>query len=141
MDRSLGVGSFVLCVALAACSSAAPPVPAEVRVGGAMPSAATVRVLPPDAPPEIASLWFNSLDVARGDEWAGRIETGSNVASVEVRSNLFSIAATRSGFGHFAFRTAVFDVPPIFIRGYKLRVIARNTAGEEAEVDLPFRIR
>lgn len=94
-----------------------------------------------DAPPEIVRVWFNSTDLNRGRVWRGDIVTSSNVASVEVRTNLFSISAARTDFGHFHFRDDVFDVPSIFIRAYNLRVIARNTAGREAEVDLPFRIR
>ncbi len=67
--------------------------------------------------------------------------TTTNVASVEVRTNLFSIDVPRRTFGDFRFSLRVFDVPPIFIRGYRLRVIARNSAGQTSEEDLPLRIR
>ena len=126
---------------LVACSSAPPPAPSNVRVGSVPPANALVASLPSAAAPKIAALWFNSLDVKRGKNWQGRIDTSSNVASVEVRTNLFSINARRSDFGRFNFNVDVFDVPSIFIRGYDLRVIARNTAGVETEEDLPFRIR
>ncbi len=93
------------------------------------------------APPQIVGMAFNSLDVARGGTWSGDFITSSNVASVEVRSNLFSIDAPRTAFGRFHFDIDVFDVPPIFVRSYAVRVIARNAAGVEAEEDVPFRIR
>lgn len=115
--------------------------PANVRVGGAEPPLVIAPVLRSDAPAQIEWIWFNSLDVARGHRWSGKIETSSNVASVEVRSNLFSITANRVNFGRFRFATDVVDVPSIFIRRYNVRVIARNAAGAEAEVDVPFRIR
>ena len=35
----------------------------------------------------------------------------------------------------------LFDTPPIFVRPYQLRVIARNSAGKETEEHLPFEIR
>ena len=84
---------------------------------------------------------FSTLDIPRGDTWLGTIVTTTNVASVEVRTNLFSINVPRRTFGDFRFTLRVYDVPPIFIRGYRLRVIARNAAGEAVEEDLPFRIR
>ena len=84
---------------------------------------------------------FSSLDVARGSTWDGSIVTSTNVASVEVRTNLFSIDVPRTSFGHFAFSLDVFDRPPIFVRAYRVRVIARNTAGMQTEEDFPFRIR
>lgn len=73
--------------------------------------------------------------------WSGEIVTGTNVASVEVRTSLFSIDVPRTAYGHFAFTLHVFDVPPIFIRAYQVRAIARNSAGVEAEEDFPLRIR
>ncbi|HEV7179631.1 MAG TPA: hypothetical protein VGN11_07150 [Candidatus Baltobacteraceae bacterium] len=136
-------GALILagCIAaLAACSSAAPPKPENVRVGGSAPKHVAAS-LPGASAPEIQSIWFNSLDVSRGGTWEGRIDTSTNVASVEIRNNLFSINARRASFGHFRFAVDVFDVPAIFIRGYDLRVIARNAAGTEAEEDLPFQIR
>ncbi len=126
--------------ALAACSSAAPSPPANARVGRAVPSVRAIA-LSNGAPPKIEAMWFNSLDVKRGSVWEGKIDTSTNVASVEVRNNLFSINARRRNYGHFAFKVDVFDLPSIFIRGYDLRVIARNSAGVETEEDLPFQVR
>ena len=84
---------------------------------------------------------FSSLDVSRGEHWSGAIVTGTNVASVEVRTNLFSINVPKQAPGIFGFDLNVLDTPPIFLRPYLLRVIARNSAGAEYEEDLPFRIR
>ena len=67
--------------------------------------------------------------------------TTTNVASLEVRTNLFSLNVPRRDFGRFAFSLRVFDVPPIFLRAYRVRVIARNSAGDAAEEDIPLRIR
>ncbi len=84
---------------------------------------------------------FNSLDVPRGSVWRGRFVTSTNTASLEVRTNLFSIIVPKTGLGRFAFAIDVLDFPPIFLRGYRLRVIARNGQGVAGEEDLPFRIR
>jgi|SRR5579884_591450 len=125
---------------LAGCATDATAVPANVSIGGRaalpLPTSATN-----DAPPRILAMHFSSDDVRRGQTWSGEIVTTTNVASLEVRTNLFSINVPRRGFGRFAFDLRVFDVPPIFIRAYRVRVIARNSAGSEAEEDLPLRIR
>ncbi len=84
---------------------------------------------------------FSSLDVRRGQRWSGAFVTGTDVASIEVRTNLFSINVPHRSPGRFAFSLDVLDTPPIFVRAYRLRVIARNSAGSEYEEDLPFRIR
>lgn len=116
---------------------------------------AAVPMLPSNARPRIVQVSFpNGLvigrhrldDVYLGHEqfhpgqFLGSITVSSNVASVELRTNLFSIDATKTGVGRFAFDVDVYDVPPIFLRSYTLRIIARNTAGDTAEEDLPFRI-
>lgn len=84
---------------------------------------------------------FSSLDIRRGGRWSGAFVTGTNVASVEVRTNLFSINVPHRAPGRFAFALDVLDTPPIFVRAFRLRVIARNSAGQTFEEDLPFRIR
>lgn len=94
-----------------------------------------------DAAPQLLSVRFTSLDVKRGERWSGAFVTSTNVASVEVRTPLFSIDVPRSSFGRFAFAVDVLDVPPIFVRPYRLEVIARNSAGSSVAEDLPFRIR
>jgi hypothetical protein len=84
---------------------------------------------------------FSTLDVRRGGRWSGEFVTGTSVASIEVRTNLFSVDVPRIGYGRFAFDLDVLDAPPIFVRPYRLRVIARNSAGAEYEQDLPLWIR
>lgn len=101
----------------------------------------TPRVEPNGAPPAILKMHFSSLDVRRGEKWSGEFVTGTNVASVEVRTNLFSIDVPRTEYGRFRFALNVFDAPQIFVRSYRLRVIARNSAGVEFEQDLPFVLR
>ncbi|HLI96275.1 MAG TPA: hypothetical protein VKT72_09320 [Candidatus Baltobacteraceae bacterium] len=138
MSRLAAAALFVC--ALAACAPHARSVPRNVAFGGA-PVLAAPPVERSDAPPRIVSMWFSSDDARRGERWSGTIIASTNVASVEVRTNLFSIDVPRRGYGDFRFTLHVFDVPPIFIRPYNLRVIARNSAGESVEEDLPFRIR
>lgn len=115
--------------------------PGNVRIGAsAIALPAPLRRLN-DAPAMIQAVALSSNDVRRGEEWSGQIVTTTNVASVEIRTNLFSLNVPRQTFGRFAFRLHVFDLAPIFIRAYRLRVIARNSAGMIAEEDLPFRLR
>lgn len=124
---------------LAACGSRLPDEPPNlVRSLAALP---TPPVEPNDAPPRILAMRFSSLDVRRGEIWSGRFVTGTNVASIEVRTNLFSINVPHLRPGRFAFTLDVLDAPPIFVRAYRLRVIARNSPGDSYEEDLPFRIR
>jgi hypothetical protein len=84
---------------------------------------------------------FSTLDVRRGTRWSGAFVTGTNVASLEVRTNLFSINVPKRAPGRFFFVLNVLDVPSIFVRAYRLRVIARNSAGIAYEEDVPLQIR
>jgi hypothetical protein len=131
----------MLCTAvlLPGCASRLPDIPPNAAVGlTVLPSP---RVEPNGAPPGILGMRFSSLDVRRGERWSGAFVTGTNVASIEVRTNLFSINVPHRSPGRFAFLLNVLDTPPIFVRAYRLRVIARNSAGSTFEEDLPFRIR
>ena len=130
----------VLALTLAACASQPVAVPQNTRIGAAVAMPAPA-VASNDSPPRIVAMNFSSTDLQRGQTWSGTIITTTNVASVEVRTNLFSINVPRSGFGDFRFTLRIYDVPPIFIRGYTVRVIARNAAGASTEEDLPLRIR
>jgi hypothetical protein len=133
------IGALAFMALLPACASRLPDSPANVAVGlAALPAP---RIEPNDAPPRILGMRFSSLDVRRGQLWSGAIVTGTNVASVEVRTNLFSINVPKRAPGRFGFILNVLDTPPIFVRAYRLRVIARNSAGSEYEENLPFRIR
>lgn len=133
------IGAFSLAALLTACASRPPDVPANVAIG--LEISPTPRVEPNDAQPRILAMRFSSLDVRRGQRWSGSFVTGTNVASVEVRTNLFSIDVPRRAPGRFAFLLDVLDTPPIFVRAYRLRVIARNSVGDRYEENLPFRIR
>ena len=137
MLRAIALSALV---GAAGCASQPAAVPANVTIG-----APAQLPVPPvagnNAPPHILAMRFSSLDVTRGGTWAGQIVTGTNVASVEVRTNLFSIDVPRTAFGRFAYSLDVLDAPPIFVRAYRLRVLARNSAGVVAEEDLPFHIR
>jgi len=132
---------LVILAVAALCSCAGPPpvLPANALVGARAPG--SVEAASTGAAPRIVGMAFNSLDLARGSTWSGDFVTSSNVASLEVRSNLFSLNVPRTAFGRFHFDVDVYDLPPIFIRSYAVRIIARNTAGAEAEEDVPFRIR
>jgi hypothetical protein len=133
-------GALALAAAAIGCSSHLPDIPSNVAIGTtrALP---TPRFEPMAAPPVILGMHFSSLDVRRGERFSGSFVTTSNVASIEVRTNLFSIDVPRTGYGRFGFALNVLDAPPIFIRPYRLRVIARNSAGAEFEQDMPFEIR
>ncbi|MGA8533182.1 MAG: hypothetical protein WB615_03620 [Candidatus Tumulicola sp.] len=132
--------AFALAGVAAGCASHLPDVPPDVSIGPphALP---TPRIEPMGSAPEILGMHFSTLDVRRGELFSGEFVTGTNVASIEVRTNLFSIDVPRTGYGRFAFTLDVLDTPPIFIRPFRLRVIARNSAGAEYERDLPFEIR
>jgi hypothetical protein len=133
-------GAFALALSLlCACTSAPVAVPQNVSFddGPALPRPVTA---PNGASPRIVAMRFSGDEVRRGQTWSGTIITSTNVASVEVRTNLFSINVPRRTFGDFRFTLRVYDVPPIFIRAYRLRVIARNAAGQTVEEDVPFRI-
>lgn len=136
MERLLSL--VALCV-LCSCAAQAASIPANVHFGQEPPPPPMVSARA-SAAPRILAMWFSTNDVARGTTWSGRFSTTTNVASVEVRTNLFSIDVPHRGPGRFAFNLHVLDVPPIFLRAYRLRVIARNTAGMAVEEDLPMRI-
>lgn len=135
----LRIGPLACSALLAACASRPIDTPANVALGLApLPSP---RVEPNDAPPRILGMRFSSLDVVRGQWWSASFIAGTNVASIEVRTNLFSINVPKDGPGRFSFLLDVLDTPPIFVRHYRLRVIARNSAGQEYEENMPFEIR
>ncbi len=135
----LRIGALAFTALLPACASRLPESPANLAVGlAALP---TPRVERNDAPPRILAMRFSTLDVKRGTHWSGEFVTGTNVASLEVRTNLFSIDAPKRAPGRFSFVLDVLDTPPIFVRGYRLRVIARNSAGRAYEENVPLRIR
>lgn len=130
-----------LVACIAGCATRPTPMPANAFVGSAPHPWPTPQVLAAAAAPRILAMAFSSLDVSRPGRWRGAFVTSTNVASMEVRTNLFAINVPKTGEGRFAFTLNVFAVPPIFLRGYRLRVIARNAAGIPVEENAPFRIR
>lgn len=126
---------------VAGCASSPPALPRNVSVGATVHRWPAPAVAPSGAAPAILAVSFSSLDVARGGIWRGRFVTSTNVKSLVVRSNLFAINVPRLSAGRFAFTLNVFDIPPIFLRAYRVRVIASNRYGVTTEEDVPFRIR
>jgi hypothetical protein len=133
------IGALGLAALLSGCASRPSGIPPNAAIGPqVLPSP---QIEPNGALPRILAMHFSALDVHRGEHWSGAFITGTNVASIEVRTNLFSINVPHRSPGRFSFTLMVLDVPPIFVRAYRLRVIARNSAGNTYEEDLPFRIR
>jgi hypothetical protein len=83
---------------------------------------------------------FSTLDVPLGGEWSGELVTTTNVAGVELMTNLFSLWPVEFAPGRFRFTYRVLDLPPFLVRGYKLRVFLRDAAGTKSETDIPFRL-
>lgn len=94
-----------------------------------------------DGPPHIAAFWMNETAIPSGSTWVGRAVTGTNVASLEVRTESFSFVAERTAFGQFRFKQRVLDIIPPYRRAYTLQVIARNAAGQEDSILVPIRFK
>jgi cytochrome oxidase Cu insertion factor (SCO1/SenC/PrrC family) len=92
------------------------------------------------APAAIEAIRLSSLELRPGSDWDGDVLTSTNTASLEVGTNLFDFSVPRQAPGHFHFVFHVVDVPGMYVRPYTLHLIARNTAGDAREIDLPFRI-
>lgn len=107
-----------------------------VAVGPARPSPwPAPEIASSDAPPKIERIWFSTLHLSQGHGFEGAIVTGTNVASVEIRTPVFSINAPRSDFGRFAFKLHILEFPPMMKHTYPMQIIARNTAGTESIAD------
>jgi len=135
------IGQKLFLVALLGASScivacAPPPQAPEIRnltVSAKPPQPwPTAITASPDAKPEIVRVWLSRRDLQPGGFIDGKIATSTNVASLEVRTVVFSINAERSDFGQFHFHLHILDVPGISRgRNYDMQVIARNAAGVE----------
>ncbi len=91
--------------------------------------------------PHIQAFWMNETEIPSGSDWIGRAVTGTNVASLEIRTESFSFVAERTAFGQFRFSQHVLDIIPPYRRAYTLQVIARNAAGEEDSILVPIRFK
>jgi cytochrome oxidase Cu insertion factor (SCO1/SenC/PrrC family) len=133
--------ALIASLVLAGCVQALPPKPnslfiaAETPKNWPAPQRASIA-----ARPAIQALRFSSLNVRAGTDWDGDVVTSTNTASLEIGTNLFDFSAPRQQPGRFHFHFHVIDLPALMVRPYTLHVIARNTAGDESEVDVPFRI-
>jgi cytochrome oxidase Cu insertion factor (SCO1/SenC/PrrC family) len=120
---------------------ALPPAPKSVIVAARVPANWPQPALAAlAAPPEIQMLRFSSLEERPGTVWDGDVVTSTNTASLEFATNLFNFSAPHTAPGRFHFSFRIVDVPDAFVRPYVLHVIARNTAGEARQIDVPFRI-
>lgn len=137
MSRTLCGTPFALAI-LCACAPIPSHVPANVSIGRGLPASPVLGSN--TAAPRILAVRFNTLNVKRPATWSGTVVTTTNVASLELRTNQFSLNLPRTTFGVFRFRVHVYDLPAEFLRRYSLRIIARNTAGDAVEEDVPFSI-
>jgi cytochrome oxidase Cu insertion factor (SCO1/SenC/PrrC family) len=119
---------------------ALPDAPKSLIVAGRLPANwPQPHVAAVGAPAEIQALRVSSLDARPGTVWDGDVVTSTNTASLEFATNLFNFSAPRTAPGRFHFSFRLIDLPAGMVRPYVMHVIARNTAGEAAQVDLPFR--
>jgi hypothetical protein len=124
---------------LAACASYI-DVPPNVTVGARPAQLGAGADADFAAPPQIAAVWLSSLSLRRGATWSGAISTGSNVASVEVRTDSFSFSVPKARPGSFEFSYAIPDLPPYLRRRFVLHIVARNAAGDKIDETLPIEI-
>ncbi len=133
--------SYSFATLLTGCSTAAPPPPSFVSVGGPLPASwPSPGPAVPGSPPKPLAMHFSTLSVPLGGEWSGELVTTSDAAGVELMTNLFSLRPVAVAPGRFRFRYRMLDLPPFLVRGYKLRVFVRNAAGQASETDIPFRL-
>jgi len=114
--------------------------PANLTIGGRPAPLGAGPTVDFAAPPSIRAVWLSSLTLERGSTWSGEVSTGSNVASIEVRTDSFSFSVPRKSIGTFAFSYAIPDLPPYLRRGFVLHVVARNAAGDIYDEELPIEI-
>jgi hypothetical protein len=136
--RTAALG-IVAVLALASCTTSM-DLPSNLTVGGGPATLQPGPTVDYASPPTIRAIWLSSLTLERGSTWAGEISTGSNVASVEVRTDSFSFSVPRKSIGKFAFSYAIPDLPPYLRRGFVLHVVARNAAGDIYDEELPIEI-
>jgi hypothetical protein len=118
----------------AASRSASPsPTPSAVRL--------SVVTRQPHDRPQILRVWLNTSAPHSGDRVVGRVTATSNVASVEVRVQGYSVSLEKTGVGKFEGAYTIPDIPPFLKGTYDLKVIARNVDGVQASEDVPIALR
>jgi cytochrome oxidase Cu insertion factor (SCO1/SenC/PrrC family) len=133
--------AFIGLLVLAGCAQALPDKPNALVVGAAIPGNwPQARIAAIDAPPRIQAIRLSSTAPRLGTIWDGDILTSTNVVGVNIATNLFNFNPPRTRPGHFHFSLKMIDVPSIFVREYLLTIVARNTAGRERQIVVPFRI-
>jgi hypothetical protein len=140
--RALAVATLGTIASLASgCSGEKPPLPPNVVVASHVPATwPTPQARGQSDDPTIVAARFSSLDVPLGDRWSGDIVASTNARSVVLHTNLFDIAAKRVAAGRFHFDVRVYDLPAFLVRPYALHMVARNAAGRETTLLVPFRI-
>lgn len=134
IGRKLFLVAMLCAPGIAACSPppAAPPV-SHLTISPKAPKAwPAAPVAKPGDPPQIERVWLSGNTLVPGGSIDGKIVTSTNVASLEIRTVVFSVNAVRSDFGQFHFHLHILDVPGISRgRSYDMQIIARNAAGVE----------
>lgn len=99
-------------------------------------------VLPPDAAPVIVAYTLSTTVLYAGENVTGSVVTSTNVASVELRIEPYSLNLPRTDFGEFGISFQVPSIPWMVRRGgYTLRLIARNASGDATELDVPVTLQ
>lgn len=95
----------------------------------------------PDDPPRILHAWISETAMHQGDVVRGRVETTSNVASVEIRVESLGRSLPRPRYGLFVGEFRVPAVPAFLHRRYTLQILARNAAGRIDRAYVPIELR
>lgn len=79
--------------------------------------------------------------VSSGQVVSGRVETSTNVASVEARIGGYSSNLEKVGAGRFVLSYRVPYVPFFLKKTYNVQLIARNTRGDAVSTSFPITVR
>jgi hypothetical protein len=125
-----------------ALESAAVSAPNVTVAPAAVPTASSVPVRAPDAPPQIFEVQIPSEAVHPGETVSGNVLTSSNVAAVEVRLARYSMSLLKVGEGRFTLTMTVPHIP-FFLRWrtYMIDIVAHNVRGDVVEQTLPITVR
>lgn len=93
------------------------------------------------AAPQIISLSISTPVVHSGETVSGKVETSTNVASVEARIGGYSSNLRKTGAGRFSLDYRVPYVPFFMKRTYTVLLIARNTRGDAVSTSFPITVR